>query len=58
MEPPARFLPCPLDMTNQDRFIDDPTGTCADCPSIPDTFTGTHGTHGTHGEEEPDIHLP
>jgi len=44
-----------LDMTNQDRFIADPTGTCVDCPSMLDTFTGKHGTHG---EDEPDIHLP
>lgn len=44
-----------LDMINQDRFITDPTGTCVDCPSILDTFTGGHDTHG---KEEPDIHLP
>jgi len=44
-----------LDMVNQDRFLDDPTGTCVDCPSMLDSITGRHGTHG---EDEPDIHLP
>jgi hypothetical protein len=47
-------LAAALDMVNQARFIDDPTGTCVDCPSVLDIFTG----RGIPGDEDPDIHLP
>ncbi len=44
-----------LDMVNQARFMVDPTGTCVDCRSALDIFTGRHGVPV---EEPPDVHLP